>query len=408
MDLSLLVTLAVIFVATLIGSALRASSKDRCLEDMSGYHVTIERKDGRIVWGEMRLFSSGAEIEYREDVRDEQHHTETSYVLYKNELTEAQAIYRYADDLTEENQRRRDASVRRAFHPNFARRFVRALRNFLNTAANSLTEALNLLLGRSKIVTDQLVLTQGQNEIKGLTKSILGYVGTSYDDLLESFIGAQLVVETSDAEATYEYLGVLKDYTATYLQILDVVVPQELELSLQRNTPSELIRRGGLCIEQRGPVVTLRNRTRFPIVLVSVTWGEAVHSLNEVVDAGASLEYVLPAEAQQATIACRLVRQLDMLLPRAHALIRHRAERYEPVDAIKRPMAMVLSGLGDSRFPRPERSARERIKDAESIEQQLLSEVSVTGAAQRLTEMLEQRQEAQEEVREANTKADTD
>jgi len=405
MDPSLLVTLAVIFVATLIGSALRASSKDRCLDDMSGYHVTIERKDGRIVWGEMRLFSSGAEIRYREDVRDEQQHTETSYVLYNNELNEAQAIYRYADDLTEENQRRRDASVRRAFHPNLLRRFVRTLRNFLNTAANSLTEALNLLLGRSKIVTDQLVLAQGQTEIKGLTKSILGYVGTSYDDLLESFIGAQLVVETSDAEATYEYLGVLKDYTATYLQILDVVVPQELELELTRSTPSESIRRGGLCIEQRGPQVTLRNRTRYPVVLVSVTWQDRADHLDAVIDPGSRLEYVLPPEAEQASLACRLARQLDMLLPRAHALIRHRAERYQLVDSLKRPMTTVLSGLGDSRFPRPERTPQRRDRDAESIEARLLSESPITGAAQRLTEMLEQRAAAEEEAREANEKS---
>jgi len=404
MDPSLLVTLAVIFVATLIGSALSASSKDRCLKDMDGYHVTVERKDGRIIWGEMRLFSSGAEIEYREDVRDEQQHTETSYVLYNNELNEAQAIYRYADDLTEENQRRRDASVRRAFHPNLLRRFVRTLRNFLNTAANSLTEALNLLLGRSKIVTDQLVLAQGQTEIKGLTKSILGYVGTSYDDLLESFIGAQLVVETSDAEATYEYLGVLKDYTATYLQILDVVVPQELELELTRSTPSESIRRGGLCIEQRGPQVTLRNRTRYPVVLVSVTWQDRADHLDAVIDPGSRLEYVLPPEAEQASLACRLARQLDMLLPRAHALIRHRAERYQLVDSLKRPMTTVLSGLGDSRFPRPERTPQRRDRDAESIEARLLSESPITGAAQRLTEMLEQRAAAEEEAREAKEK----
>jgi len=216
------------------------------------------------------------------------------------------------------------------------------------------------------------------------------------------------VVETSDAEATYEYLGVLKDYTATYLQILDVVVPQELELDLERDSASESIRRGGLCIEQRGPEITLRNRTHYPVVLVSVSWGDQTDDVNAVVDPGAKLEYVLPPEAQTATLACRLARQLDMLLPRSHALIRHRAERYQPVDALKRPMTTMLSGLGDSRFPRPERRAQMCDRDVESIEARLLSEAPITGEAQRLTEMLEQREEAEAEAHEASEKADTD
>ena len=400
MDMSLLVTLGVIFAATLVGSALRASSKDRCLQDLHGYHITIERKDGRIIWGEFRLFSSGAEIQYREDVLDDQHHTETSYVLYKNELAEAQALYRYTDDLTVENKRRRDLSVRRAFHPHLLRRTIRALRNFLNTAANSLTEALNLLLGRSKIITDQLVLAQGQTEIKGLTKSILGYVGTSYDDLLESFIGAQLVVETSDSEGTYEYLGVLKDYTASYLQILDVVVPQELSVKLERDTRTERIQRGGLRIDQHGPEVTLHNGTCFPVVVISVAWAEQEDALSIVIDPGSTVDYALPPEAEQATLTCRLARQLDILLPRARALIRHRAERYQAVDVLRHPMTTVLSGLGDSRFPRLQRQAAKTTCDLEDIEARLLSETPMTGAAQRLSELLEKREAQQREQRE--------
>ena len=85
MDLSLLITIGIIFIATFIGSALRSLSKDRCLKDFDGFHIMVERKDGHVVWGVMRLQPTGFELEYREDVLSDRVRAKTSYVVYKSE-----------------------------------------------------------------------------------------------------------------------------------------------------------------------------------------------------------------------------------------------------------------------------------------------------------------------------------
>ena len=62
MDWSFILTLAIILLATLVGSYLRSSRKDRCLCDFDGFHVTVEKKNGRVVWGEMDLAPTGFEL----------------------------------------------------------------------------------------------------------------------------------------------------------------------------------------------------------------------------------------------------------------------------------------------------------------------------------------------------------
>jgi len=50
-DASLLYTISLIFVATLIGSYFRSRRKDPCLHSFENFHVTIERTDGKTIWG---------------------------------------------------------------------------------------------------------------------------------------------------------------------------------------------------------------------------------------------------------------------------------------------------------------------------------------------------------------------
>jgi len=47
---SLFVTIGLIFLVTLIGAYIRSRIKDRCLKDFVGFHVTIEREDGKLIW----------------------------------------------------------------------------------------------------------------------------------------------------------------------------------------------------------------------------------------------------------------------------------------------------------------------------------------------------------------------
>ena len=382
MDLSLLITLGIIFIATLVGSALRASAKDRCLADFDDFHVTVERKNGHLCWGILHLHATGAELEYREDVLDEQRHVETSYVIYKNEYPDVQGFYRYADDLTPEGKKKRDRSCERAFHPNLLRYFWRQGRNFLNTATGSFSEAVTLVLGRSKAVTNQLVLKQGQTEIKGLTKNILGYAGTSYDALLEGFIGAQVVVEVTYGDKTYEYVGVLKNYSVAFLEMLDIYFPQELKLTISKeDLAQQALKRGGCRSPGMRAIFTSATRRSIRRSSGPLAVGRE-DDINLIVNPSGELRYALPAHASQVILTCRLVRQLDMILPRAHSLIRHRAERYQPSDVPKLPVSLVLSSDSGQRYPRLQLG--DEGDDLRNFEMLLLSQALLQEASKNL------------------------
>jgi len=354
-DLTLLLTIGIIFLTTLVGSVLRGLRKDRCLRDFDGFHVTVERKGNHRIWGRMRLEPTGFELEYRDDVLDEQMHVETSYTLYKSEYPQIQAIYRYVDELTPEKRKQRNQALHRAFHPSPFRYAVRTVRNFTNTATDSLTEAFGLLAG--KATPSQQLLAPGQTHLKGLTKDLLGYVGTNYDPLLEKFVGVQVVVEVVEGDAVREYVGVFKDYTGGFLEILDVYFPQTVKLAVgaagseddgdaapteERMATVRVLNRDiRATIEDR--VLTVQNRTSAPVLLVSIAMGEENRMVNAVIEKEGLLSYALPDVAGRVELTFQAVREVDMIVPRSHALIRHRAERYQPSDAFRIPVVLNLT-----------------------------------------------------------------
>ena len=47
-------------------------------------------------------------------------------------------------------------------------------------------------------------------------------MGTSYEPLLEKYIGKKVVLELIKADKIIEHCGVLKDYTADFIETMDV------------------------------------------------------------------------------------------------------------------------------------------------------------------------------------------
>ena len=55
-----------------------------------------------------------------------------------------------------------------------------------------------------------------------MKQQLMGSVGTSYEPLLERYIGRRVVLEMLKGDTVIEYSGVLKDYTADFIEIMDV------------------------------------------------------------------------------------------------------------------------------------------------------------------------------------------
>lgn len=105
------ITIIIIFLAAIIGAVLNSRAIDRCLKTWNGYHVVVEEKDGKTIWGTMRLFPTGIELDYLNPVLDRQEHYESSYIIYKDQYSSIHVIYRYLEDIPSDQKLRRSQEI---------------------------------------------------------------------------------------------------------------------------------------------------------------------------------------------------------------------------------------------------------------------------------------------------------
>jgi len=224
LESTFILTAVLILLPPIIAVVLKRSAVDRCLKDFHRFHATMELKDGRKVWGTLNVATTGLEFNYRSPHLDSQGHTETSFILYENEYPQAQAFIRYHSQLTPEDRRGRDLAFNRVYRTPFWQRTKRTLRNYLNTLKDAIVKIFDFSLGQMK-ARSQVLATQSA-QISALGKEVIGYAGSSYDPILERLIGCRVVLEiTRDGKTYDEYVGVLKEYSATFVEVLDIQYP---------------------------------------------------------------------------------------------------------------------------------------------------------------------------------------
>ena len=327
-DLSLIITIALIFLVTLIGAYIRTRIKDRCLASFHGFHITLERANGRVIWGVMNLESTGMELRYPDSVQDEQH-IESSYILYAAEYDDIQAIYRYADQLSAWGVKQRARDVERSFHPNLLRRLARSTRNFLTTATDSLNEVFALLLGRVQKVGGRFLSDKADVTLGKLGGQVIGQVGSTYDPLLERYIGQRVVLELTEGNEVHEHVGIFKNYSASFLEILNVQYPQKrtVALAADGNAEAENVK-----VYPEDGKLKIENCGAQPMLLQALEYADQEQLINAVVDGGEMIYLPLAVSTGEARLHLQMIRELDMIVPRSRALIRHRAENYRPED----------------------------------------------------------------------------
>jgi hypothetical protein len=323
LDLSFFITVGVLFFVALVGAYLRSIVKDRCLKSWDGFHVTLERTDGKLVWGVMKLEPSGMELSYLDSVQDEKH-IESTYLLFSSEYKDIQAIYRYSDKLSEWGKKQRGRDIQRSFHPGPFRRLGRKVRNFLSTATDSLNEVMGVVLGRVQKSGSRYLTGESTAALGKLSGQVIGHAGSMYDPLLEHYVGRRVVIELAEGDEIHEHVGILKNYSADFIEVLEVQYPQRQALALKPDGTFESER---LVVFERNGVLEVSNHDSWPILIVSLKSGDREAPINAVVDSGETI--VLHPEAEllgNAQLQVQMVRELDMILPRNRCVVRHRAE----------------------------------------------------------------------------------
>ena len=205
------ITIIFIVLATAVAAFIRKRSRDKCLKDFSMDMVTLEETSGKTIWGRLRVENTGLEFVYPTKHEDEQGHDETSYILYKYEYPNLAALIRYHDQLSERNKKERDKELKRTYHPSVLRRLKRKIANVFKTVRDSVMEVVNLLISQAKKATPAgAVLSSQDKYVSQMKQELVESVGTSYEPLLERYIGNKVVLELVKGDNIIEYCGVLK------------------------------------------------------------------------------------------------------------------------------------------------------------------------------------------------------
>ena len=217
------ITIVFIVLATGVGAFIRRRSRDKCLRDFEQNMVTLEDTAGKTIWGRLRVENTGLEFVYPQKHRDEDGHDEASYILYKHEYGNIGAVIRFHDELSEGNKKKREKQLERTYHPGWWRRLKRKIVNVFKTVRDSVAEVVNLLMSQAKKTTPAgRVLGSQDKYVSQMKQELMGSVGTSYEPLLERYIGRKVVLELIKGDKIFEYCGVLKEYTADFIEIMDV------------------------------------------------------------------------------------------------------------------------------------------------------------------------------------------
>ena len=217
------ITIIFIVLATGVGAFIRRRSRDKCLKDFGRNMVTLEETSGKTIWGKLNVENTGLEFVYPEKHRDEEGHDETSYILYKYEYPNIAALIRYHDELSQRNKKEREKELKRTYHPTLLRRLKRKIQNVFKTVRDSVMEVVNLLISQAKKATPAgAVLTSQDKYVSRMKQELMGSVGTSYEPLLERYIGRRVVLELIKGDKIFECCGVLKEYTSEFIEVMDV------------------------------------------------------------------------------------------------------------------------------------------------------------------------------------------
>ncbi len=219
-------TIIFIVLSALVAIFVRRVTRDRCLKDFADNTITLERADGKAIYGKLNVENTGLEFVFSDPGEAESPapgSVKTSYLLYKSEYPHIQALVRYHDQLSDTNQRRRERELTRTYHPGLGRRCRRKIKNIFKTLRDSVMEIINIIISQAqKAGPAGSVMASQDKHVSKMKTSLTGTIGTSYEPLLERYVGHQVILEVSRGEQVTEYCGILKEYTADFTEVMDV------------------------------------------------------------------------------------------------------------------------------------------------------------------------------------------
>lgn len=256
MDNVLILSILLIFMTALLSNIMKQRKRDRVLKEMQDFHITMLVDGNKQVWGKMQVYSNGLELQYTNMHRNSAGELTSSYIMHQDDLDRIGLFYRFHNELSLENQERRKEEVEGTINPSIYSHSKRTIRNLVNAFNDAINEALGVFISRMK--GHSSAVAQQDTYLKKVGTSALGLVGNVYDPILERFINKRVVIVVQGAEDKQNYSGFLKEYSPSWLSLLDCRVRQKDTINItdihrvrmQRNIDIEIT-----LLEKNGKIV---------------------------------------------------------------------------------------------------------------------------------------------------------
>ena len=346
------VTLSIIVITftTIVSTVLAMLKKDKLLKGLSGHLVTIELKgsqpgsDGERHRGRLRVESEGLEV-VEEQVNSS--NEKISYLIHKDEQSKIHAIVRYHDFLTDREKEERGQEIERVYHPSIGMRLRRRVRNIVNEMRRVATETFSLVFGMIR-----KPFGERAKDLEETGKEVITYATeATYDALIDKLIGTRIVVRVKD---NLEYVGVLKDYTKDFIELLDVNYKNAWQTTVKRDDGSKHER--GIIMQKDGDDIVIQSKSPFKVTLKHIYWkGDRPDAkrekINQTIEPFGELRFnlmpptldvnVQPFEKLQLPtryhyqnyktidVHFESVRVADVVLLKNYGLVRHRTEKFD-------------------------------------------------------------------------------
>ena len=100
---------------------------------------------------------------------------------------------------------------------------------------DSIVEVVNIFISHAKKAGPAAgVLTSQDKYVSKMKQELAGSVGASFEPLLEKYIGHKVVLELIKGDKMLEYCGVLKEYTAEFVEVMDVDYKEKEEQAAKK------------------------------------------------------------------------------------------------------------------------------------------------------------------------------
>ncbi len=242
-----LFTLTILFlvISTVVAAFISGRRRDKCLKGFSKNSVILKFKNNQTLEGTLLVEPTGMELVYPSTAFSKEQGG--SYIIYKNEYADIGVIIRIITKLNDIQKKKRERDYKKTYHPSYFRRMRRRIRNLFATVQDTINEAISLFIGRlgSKGVGGGVISSQ-QKYIGKMQQELTGSLNRSFEPLMEKYIGHRVIVTIKKGDNIETLSGVLKEYTALFLTLLDIEQSDEYkdsDIILPRD--SSIVRHAG-------------------------------------------------------------------------------------------------------------------------------------------------------------------